>query len=185
MQMAFYFDQTRCHGCQTCTVACKDWHDIQDAKVSWIRVSTIERGKYPDLSVAFFVMPCAHCLKPACAEACPASAIRKRPEDGVVLVDREACLGRDRCGLCKEACPYDVPQFGSGPDARMTKCGLCLDRLAEGRKPACVDACPMVALDAGPLEEIQKRYGNRAEAIGFTYSEQVKPALIFKPRATV
>jgi anaerobic dimethyl sulfoxide reductase subunit B (iron-sulfur subunit) len=28
MQVGFYFDQTRCIGCNACRVACKDWHDI-------------------------------------------------------------------------------------------------------------------------------------------------------------
>lgn len=29
MQLGFYVDQTRCVGCFTCVVACKDWHDIR------------------------------------------------------------------------------------------------------------------------------------------------------------
>ncbi|HEX78328.1 MAG TPA: 4Fe-4S dicluster domain-containing protein [Dehalococcoidia bacterium] len=180
--MGFYFDQTRCHGCHTCAVACKDWHDIQDEGVDWIRVSTMEDGKYPDVRVFFLVVPCAHCVEPACAEVCPASAITKRAEDGVVVVDQESCLGIDKCNLCKQACLYDAPQFGAAPNAKMQKCNFCLDRLAEGRKPACVDACPMVALDAGPLDELERRYRSTREVTSFTRSAKAKPCLIFKPK---
>ena len=47
-QMGFYFDQTRCTGCYACVVACKDWHDIDAGPVSWMRVNTIEKGKFLD-----------------------------------------------------------------------------------------------------------------------------------------
>ena len=39
MQLAFYFDQTRCTGCYACVVACKDWHDIPAGPASWMRVT--------------------------------------------------------------------------------------------------------------------------------------------------
>ena len=28
MQLGFFFDQTRCSGCLTCVVACRQWHSI-------------------------------------------------------------------------------------------------------------------------------------------------------------
>ena len=85
-------------------------------------VSTIERGKYPDLFMAFLATPCYHCIEPACVAACPANAITKCLEDGIVTVDREACLGQDACVLCLDACPYDAPQFGAEGNAKMQKC---------------------------------------------------------------
>ena len=107
MQMAFYFNQSRCTGCDTCIVACKDWHDVPAGPASWIRVSTIEKGKYPDVSVAFMFTACYHCAKPLCVKACPVSAITKRQEDGIVTVDREVCIGGEKCKFaCLKACPY-------------------------------------------------------------------------------
>jgi anaerobic dimethyl sulfoxide reductase subunit B (iron-sulfur subunit) len=126
MQTGFYFDQTRCTGCFTCVVACKDWHDVPAGPASWMRVTTIEKGKCPDVFVAFLAAACYHCTKPACVDACSASAITKRKQDGIVVVDREACLGRDQCQLCLESCPYDAPQFGAEESAKMQKCDLCL-----------------------------------------------------------
>ena len=44
-----------------------------------------------------------HCTYPGCLSACPRKAIYKRPEDGIVLVDRSRCRGYREC---VKACPY-------------------------------------------------------------------------------
>jgi len=181
MQYGFYVDQTRCTGCFTCVVACRDWHDVPAGPASWIRVKTVEKGKYPDLFVAFLPVMCYHCRQPARIPACPAGAITKRDEDGIVIVGSEICLGAG-CQLCLEACPYDAPQFGPEEDARMQKCDLCVARLAEGKKPVCVDACPTWALDAGPLDELRAKYGDVRDAEGFGYSQDLTPSVTFKPK---
>ncbi|MDP2952800.1 MAG: 4Fe-4S dicluster domain-containing protein [Chloroflexota bacterium] len=183
MQMGFYFDQTRCIGCYTCGVACKDWHDTPAGPAHWRRITTIERGKYPQLFVAFLSLSCVHCANPACLAHCPADAISKREEDGVVVVDQEKCWGKDNCDLyCLKACPYQVPQFGAEENAKIQMCNFCLDRLAEGKKPICVDACPNRALDAGPLEELRAKHGGTKDAEGFDFSSEVNPSIIFKRR---
>jgi anaerobic dimethyl sulfoxide reductase subunit B (iron-sulfur subunit) len=181
MQYGFYFDQTRCIGCFTCVVACRDWHDVPAGPASWLRMKTIEKGTYPDLFVAFLPVMCYHCQQPACIPACPAGAITKRDEDGIVVVDRDVCLGAG-CQLCLEACPYHAPQFGPEEHAKMQKCNFCVDRWAEGKKPVCVDGCPMWALDAGPLDELREKYGNVTDSEGFAYSEDVVPSIVFKPK---
>lgn len=165
-------------------VACKDWNDIPAGPAFWIRLATIEQGSFPNVSASFMVSICYHCAEPPCMSACPAGAITKLKENRIVVVDKEACLGRSGCGgACQVACPYDAPQFGIEPDSKMEKCDLCLGRWGEGKKPVCVEACPMRALDAGPLEELEQKYGCRRgekEAVGFTYDEESKPSIIFK-----
>ena len=185
MQLALYVDQTRCTGCYTCVVACKDWHDVPAGPASWIRVTTIERGKYPNPFVAFLPVTCFHCAEPACIDACPANAISKREEDGVVVVDAEACLGKDSCEACLEACPYDAPQFGAEDNPKVQKCDFCLDRWAEGKDPICVAGCPMRALDAGPIENIEAKYGAVKQAVGFEYEGKIRPSVVFKPKPEV
>lgn len=185
MQVGFYFDQSRCTGCYTCIVACKDWHDIPAGPASWIKVTAIEKGKFPNLSLSYLFTPCLHCADPICAKACPVNAITKRGEDGIVVIDREVCIGSEECKFaCRKACPYDTPQFGAEPNAKMQKCDLCLERRAENKKPICVEACPMRALDAGPLDELKAKYGHIQEAEGFAYSERVAPSIIFNPKVT-
>jgi len=182
MQIGFYFDQTRCIGCFTCIVACKDWNDVEAGPASWRRVITIEKGKCSNLFAAFLSTACYHCVEPACVSACPVGAISKRELDGVIVVDREACLGKGNCEMCLQACLYDAPQFGSEKNAKVQICTFCLDRLAEGKKPACVDACPMRAMDAGPIEKLRAKYGDIREAEGFVYSEKLIPSVVFKPK---
>ena len=185
MQMGFYFDQSRCTGCYTCCVACKDWNDIAAGPAHWRRVTSREWGTYPEVFLAYLSLSCNHCEQPACAAVCPVSAIAKRQEDGIVVVDRETCLGGDICDMpCKQACPYSVPQFGSEENPKMQVCHFCLDRLNENKKPACVDSCPVRALDAGPLDELKEKYGIGKDAEGFIYSLETKPSIIVKPRYT-
>ena len=182
MQYGIYIDENRCMGCFACVVACKGWHDIPAGTASWMRVKTIEKGKYPNLYVIFLPTACYHCQTPACVSACPVEAITKRVEDGIVTVDGEACLGRDNCSLCLEACPYEAPQFGTEENAKMQMCNLCLDRWAEGKKPVCVLSCRLQALDAGPIDELRTKYGDVRDTESFTYSETLVPSITFKPK---
>lgn len=182
-QMGFYFDQTRCTGCYACAVACKDWHDVDAGPVNWLRLQVVEKGRFPDLFMAYLVTPCYHCANPPCVLACPVSAISKRESDGIVIVDREKCLGKQECAtLCLNACPWNAPQFGSEEDARMQKCDFCLERLEQGQQAICVEACPMYALDAGPLERLRAEYGGTTRAAGFISSERFDPSVTFKPK---
>ena len=185
MQYGFYFDQSRCIGCFTCQIACKDWHeyDLGSEPANWININTMEKGKFPDLSVSYLFLTCYHCVNPPCVPVCPVEAITKREEDGIVVIDREACLGKGSCDVfCKEACPYNAPEFGFEPGTKMQKCALCLDRWAEGKKPICVEACPMRALDAGPIDELRTKYGDTRAAEGFFYFEKARPSIVFKLR---
>ncbi|MFO7963066.1 MAG: 4Fe-4S dicluster domain-containing protein [Desulfobacterales bacterium] len=186
MQRGFYFDQTRCTGCYTCVIACKDWHEteIGGEPEDWIQIVSITKGAFPDLFRAYLAMPCLHCENPACVNACPVGAISKRDEDGIVVVDRDVCLGNKDCNAyCKSACPYDVPAFGPKKGAKMQKCDLCLKRFEEGKDPVCVNACPMFALDSGTLNELRVKYGDIRETEGFTYEKSIAPSITFKSKA--
>jgi anaerobic dimethyl sulfoxide reductase subunit B (iron-sulfur subunit) len=148
-----------------------------------MRVQTIEEGTFPNVFVAYLPSPCYHCADPVCIQACPSDAIVKRPTNGIVVVDREKCLGNQECPeRCLKACPWDAPQFGPEENAKMQKCQLCVDRLEQGQQTICVEACPMYALDVGLLEELKQKYGNEVEAAGFRFSERFRPSAVFKPK---
>ena len=84
--------------------------------------------------------------------------------------------------LCKDVCPYASPQFADEEKARMQKCDLCLERWADDKKPICVEACPVRALDAGSLDELRARYGDVRDAHGFVYFQVAEPSIINKPK---
>jgi anaerobic dimethyl sulfoxide reductase subunit B len=183
MQLGFYFDQTRCTGCGACQVACKDWHDTPAGPEKWIRPLYTEKGKFPNVFVSYLIAVCWHCQNPVCIPACPADAITKRKEDGIVAVTADLCLGTDKCDRkCLKACPYNAPQFDETPGAKMHKCDLCLDRQQENRRPICVEACPTRAMDAGPIDGLKEKYGDIREAEGFSFSSRVNPSVVFKPK---
>jgi len=183
MQVGFYFDQTRCTGCGACQVACKDWHDIPAGPEKWMRIHYLEKGASASIYVGYVAMPCYQCAEPVCMPACPVDAISKRLEDGIVIVDRDACIGNEACDVkCQKACPYDAPQFGPQQGAKMAKCDFCLERWQENKLPVCVESCPTRALDAGTMDELKATYGDINEAEGFKYSTRTKPAVVFKPK---
>jgi len=91
-----------------------------------------EGEKLPEHKTWFFYLAriCNHCTYPGCLAACPRSAIYKRPEDGVVLVDQKRCRGYRKC---VEACPYKKAMYR--PTTRVSeKCIACYPRL-EGKDP--------------------------------------------------
>jgi len=84
--------------------------------------------------------------------------------------------------VCREVCPYEVPQFGAEENPTMQMCNLCVDRWDQNKKPICVMACPTRAMDAGPMHELRTKYGDMREAEGFTYFESTNPSVCFTPK---
>lgn len=183
-QLAFYFDASACGDCKACQIACQDKNNLP-AAMMWRRVFQYSGGSWirdqstPDLFRANGVYAysvstaCYHCQNALCVEICPAAAVSKR-DDGVVLIDQDKCIG---CRYCEWACPYGAPVFDQVRGV-MTKCTLCEDLLAQGQKPACVDACVMRALDFGELEELQTKYGELAEIDPLPSADITRPAVV-------
>ena len=155
---AFSFDVSRCSGCMACVVACQDQNDFaSDDKVAFRHVTRYEAGAYPAARISYFSLSCQHCGDATCLVVCPTGAISRRPEDGVVLVNRDLCIG---CHSCELACPFGAPKFAE--DGKMAKCDLCFVRREHGLKPACVLVCPVQALDVGPIEELSIQKAEKA-----------------------
>ena len=159
MTVGFYFDQTRCAGCKTCQVACKDKNKLGVGPVLR-KVTSFQLGKYPAPKLYHVSASCNHCESPACMAKCPTGAITKA-EDGTVVRDAEACIG---CSSCVNACPFGHPQIDEVSGLSM-KCDGCIQWREAGYLPACVEACPCRALDFGDVDELQRKYGSGANLV--------------------
>jgi anaerobic dimethyl sulfoxide reductase subunit B (iron-sulfur subunit) len=101
----------------------------------------------------------------------------KRPEDGVVLINKDVCIG---CRYCEWACPYGAPQFDTGQGV-MTKCNFCVDQLAAGNDPICVASCPMRAIGYGDLSELQAKYGTLNAIEPLPKGDLTNPSVVIAP----
>jgi formate dehydrogenase iron-sulfur subunit len=162
-QYRFHFDMTKCIGCKCCVVACNE-QNANPAAIQWRRVGEIEGGWYPNTHRLYLSMGCNHCLEPSCLIGCPTEAYTKDPQTGIVLHSADACIG---CQYCTWNCSYGVPQYNADRGV-VGKCDMCHGRLAEGREPACVNACPQgaITIETVDIAEWKIEYALAANAPG-------------------
>ncbi len=157
--------------------ACHKIHNVpvfenKHHEIKWIWEEEFKHA-FPDLenehindrikNLPFLVL-CNQCQDAPCVRACPTKATFKQ-EDGIVAMDFHRCIG---CRFCMAACPYGSRSFNfrdPRPFIKETnkkfptrmrgvveKCNFCSELLAEGKKPACVEASNG-ALVFGDLED--------------------------------
>ena len=138
-------------------MACIDYKGL-DVGRRYRRVIDIEGGQTGEdehgVNTTAFVyhvsLSCCHCENPACMHVCPTGAMHKNAL-GLVEVDVRRCIG---CGYCTIACPYHAPSID--PELkRSSKCDGCAERVGAGKRPICVEACPLRALEFGDIAELQ------------------------------
>jgi formate dehydrogenase iron-sulfur subunit len=103
-------DLTRCNGCNSCALACKEANNRPEPEVE---PTQLDSNAYSFVDVRdqasgvpeFVKRQCMHCLHPACVSACTVGAMRKTPE-GPVVYDSKKCIGGR---YCPYACPVGVP----------------------------------------------------------------------------
>ena len=103
-RMKFLCDAERCIECNGCVTACKNENEVPWG-VNRRRVVTVNDGVVgaeKSMSVA-----CMHCSDAPCMAVCPVDCFY-HTEDGLVLHDKDLCIG---CGYCFYACPFGAPQF--------------------------------------------------------------------------
>jgi formate dehydrogenase iron-sulfur subunit len=183
--MKFLCDAERCIECNGCVTACKNEHEVPWG-INRRRVVTVndgQEGAEKSMSVA-----CMHCSDAPCMAVCPVDCFYKT-DDGVVLHDKDLCIG---CGYCFYACPFGAPQFpasnGTSPGGessdwfgargKMDKCTFCAggpeengsdeefekygrNRLSEGKLPICAEMCSTKALLGGDADVLSDIYRER------------------------
>ena len=180
-QHGFHFTADNCIGCHACEAACSEKNG-NPAHISFRSVGYVERGTYPDYKRMNISMACNHCDDPVCLKGCPTRAYTKHAEYGAVLQDPDTCFG---CGYCTWVCPYNAPQLDP-IQGQVSKCNMCVDRLEEGLKPACVSACLGNALNFGVIENTPE---NREQVLpqipGFPDPNITNPNIRFQQTKTM
>ncbi len=143
---ALVLDIGRCTGCRLCETVCSLHHagavDPGESRIRVVKEDAL------GLDIPIFCQQCEH---PACVEVCPALALSRDEESGVVRVDSRRCLG---CLICVMSCP--IGAILSSEDRAVKKCDLC------GGEPRCSRYCPTSALRYLPLDRIPDRQRREA-----------------------
>ena len=166
------YDATACIGCKVCQNACKQFNDmpaehstpegiwddpvdLSGKTLTIIKAYSTGSGINKDSETdgySFIKRNCMHCVDPACVSACPVSALKKNPQNGVVSYNKNACIG---CRYCQIACPYNIPKFEfdkAFPQIR--KCQLCEHRYKDSKFAACCEFCPTGASIFGNVSDL-------------------------------
>ena len=188
-RLKFYCDEDRCIECYACSVACSEAHELP-VEISRRKVVTLNEGQIGlefSLSIA-----CMHCTDAPCEQVCPVACFYIR-EDGIVLHDKDKCIG---CSYCLYACPFGAPQFPSngafGTKGVMDKCTMCAggpdetnsheerelygqNRISEGKVPMCAAVCSTNALLVGDAEKVSEVYRKRVISRGHNHQSAANP----------
>ncbi|MEZ9232708.1 formate dehydrogenase FDH3 subunit beta [uncultured Vibrio sp.] len=192
--MKFLCDTKRCIECNGCVTACKNENDdALEWGIQRRRVVTLNDGEPGENSIS---VACMHCTDAPCMAVCPADCF-ERTEDGIVLHNKDLCIG---CGYCLFACPFGAPQFPKqtafGERGKMDKCTFCAggpeteagseeerqkygaNRIAEGKLPMCASLCSTKALIAGDANKVSDIFRQRvvergAKDAGWTNGEDL------------
>ena len=137
--------EDKCDGCGKCVEACAEFKaGTRDVAHSRIKVAP-EAGNN-----TFALALCRQCGDPHCVSNCPARALSKNVDTGIVEWDEDRCVD---CQLCTMACAYAGITYNLLA-SQVMKCDMC-----DG-DPACVKACPLSALELKMGADLYKSWGD-------------------------
>ena len=95
------------------------------------------KTEFEDVFMMYLPRICEHCINAPCVSSCPSGAMYKRDEDGIVLVDQNACRAWRHCVT---SCPYKKVYFNWQTN-KAEKCTMCYPRIENGQPTICSETC--------------------------------------------
>ncbi|KAA0256843.1 4Fe-4S dicluster domain-containing protein [Deferribacter autotrophicus] len=149
----------RCIGCKHCELSCAIAHSQTKSLFSMFSEKIISKPRiHVEVGEDLLTFPnkCRHCNPAPCIEICPTNAIVRDESTEFVLVEYSKCI---TCGMCAIACPFGIITFDKTPNVMTNrsvnlKCDNCIERVEEGKEPACVEACKTNALVFGEINNL-------------------------------
>lgn len=172
MRYAFLVDMDKCIGCNGCSMACKNYYNLEP-EMTWRKVYPLAEVIYPHTGRAFLSLSCNHCTNPVCVTACPTKSYYKRV-DGIVVHTMESCIG---CQNCIRSCPYGAPRYNARL-GKAQKCSMCFERIEAGLLPACVQGCVTGALQLVNLDNLVEA-GLTQYPAGYPVMKRLDPSTRF------
>jgi formate dehydrogenase iron-sulfur subunit len=145
MSFACLVDTTRCVGCRSCQVACKQSNGLQAEQTkffaapggyqnpprfsphtrTYVTYHEIE-DRCGGLKWVFVKQQCMHCEEMRCADVCPPGVFRRNAA-GAVVCDPGECIG---CAACVDECPFHAPrvEYWELETPEIHKCSFCMER---------------------------------------------------------
>ncbi|MGE4292454.1 MAG: sulfate reduction electron transfer complex DsrMKJOP subunit DsrO [Desulfovibrio sp.] len=191
--------------------ACHSWHNVphivgengnpSKQEIKWLwgdhfhAVFTEKHNNFPSEEVMSreYVLLCNHCENPPCVRVCPTKATFQRP-DGIVAMDYHRCIG---CRYCMAGCPYGArsfnfsdprpyihepnPKFPTRTRGVVEKCNFCVDRLAQGLLPVCVEKANELAPGAMTFGDLQDENSEVRQVLRENFTIRRKPSVGTEP----
>lgn len=134
-----YVNEEWCLGCHLCEYNCAYANSGVENMVKALKDKPVfPRVRVEDSGKITYAVSCRHCEDPLCIKGCISGALHK--ENGVVVIDKEKCVG---CFTCVLLCPYGAVM--PSPDGTAAqKCELCVNN--SFGEPSCVKGCPNRAI---------------------------------------
>ncbi|MBB3869014.1 nitrate reductase subunit beta [Parageobacillus toebii NBRC 107807] len=102
-----------------------------------VKMEQAIQAEFENVFMMYLPRICEHCINPPCVSSCPSGAMYKRDEDGIVLVDQNACRAWRHCVT---SCPYKKVYFNWQTN-KAEKCTLCFPRIEAGMPTICAETC--------------------------------------------
>ena len=170
MRVACLVDTTRCIGCRSCQVACKQSHGLKAERTRFFAApggyqnpphyspytrTYVSYHEFPDdkggVKWIFVKHQCMHCSEMPCALVC-APGVFRLTDSGVVAFNAPECIG---CAACIDECPFEVPviDYWDVDTPHIRKCSFCFGRQQTRIEQARINGKPLSGASLARLEK--------------------------------